>query len=465
MRMIGNTTKHSISNCMLITLLFVYSLISCKKNDLENTDNQNKETEDEVLIPYDKVPSLSEMIVYEVNFMAFGPEGTLNNVYDRLDSIKSLGINVLWLMPIYPEGQLNGVGSPYCISDYNSINPDIGTLDDLKKFISKAHELEMAVIFDWVANHTSWDNDWISNDSWYVQDGQGNIISPPNTNWTDVAELNYNDQEMRLEMIKAMKFWIEKYNIDGYRCDAVDFVPFSFWKQAMDSLTNIPGRNLILLAESGKNECFTSGFQMNYSWDFQTKLQNIFNKGDDATSLTTIHNAEMGKLPAGASKLRYITNHDIYAWDNSPSIQFVNNYGSVAAFVAAAFMGGVPLIYSGQETGYPSTISFFELDFIDWDYNMEITNLYKSIIHSRIENANLIAFPLRIYSNADVIAFKHSGSKELLVIINARNSTIVFNVHEEIKNTSWKNTLNNNEELQISDSITLNAFEYLILKS
>ena len=228
--------------------------------------------------PVRQLPKLSEMVVYEVNPLVFGPDGTFSNTTERLSDIKDLGVNVLWLMPIFPEGQLNGVGSPYAVQNYTEVAPSLGNITDLKQLVKEAHKLEMAVIIDWVANHTAWDNPWIENDSWYTKDSQGNIINPPGTNWQDVAELNYNNEEMRNEMIKSMKFWVETCNIDGFRCDAVDFVPFDFWKQAIDSLQAMEGRSLIFLAESGKKESLTAGFQFNYSWDFQSKLVSIFKK-------------------------------------------------------------------------------------------------------------------------------------------------------------------------------------------
>ena len=113
----------------------------------------------------------------------------------RLDSIKDLGVNVIWLMPVYEMGSLNSVGSPYCIKDYKSLNPNYGDLDDLRELVDSAHAKGMAVIMDWVANHTTWDHIWMSDESFYVKQN-GVIIHPPGTNWQDVAELNYSNAEM-----------------------------------------------------------------------------------------------------------------------------------------------------------------------------------------------------------------------------------------------------------------------------
>jgi glycosidase len=190
--------------------------------------------------------------------------------------VKALGINAIWIMPIYPIGNLNSFGSPYCIKNYEEVNPDLGTMNDLKTLVTEAHNRKIAVMLDWVANHTSWDAEWIVHKSWYTQNASGNIISPPGTTWNDVADLNYSNDTMRQAMIDAMEFWITNADIDGFRCDAADYVPFDFWKQAIDSLHHATDKNLILLAEGSRADHFTAGFQMNFSWDFLSVLKNVF---------------------------------------------------------------------------------------------------------------------------------------------------------------------------------------------
>ena len=177
-----------------------------------------------------EVPAPEDVMMYQVNPRVFAPEKSFNAVAQHLDSIKALGTNVVWFMPIYPVGQIKTVNSPYCISDYKGVNPEFGTLEEFKNVVSLCHEKGMSVIVDWVANHTSWDNKWIeSNPEWYThEDGQ---IVPPIKDWADVADLNFDNPEMRLAMIDAMKFWVTEVGIDGFRCDAADFVPFDFWKQ------------------------------------------------------------------------------------------------------------------------------------------------------------------------------------------------------------------------------------------
>lgn len=175
------------------------------------------------------LPDPHDVIMYEVNPLVFAQEGAFNVIANRLDSIRALHVNVMWFMPMYEQGVLKAKNSPYCIRDYKAVNPKYGSLEDFKRLVDLCHKKGISVIMDWVANHTSWDHAWINDHpEWYTHDMEGNIIWPATTNWEDVADLNFDNPDMRLAMIDAMKYWIKEVGIDGYRCDAADFVPYDF---------------------------------------------------------------------------------------------------------------------------------------------------------------------------------------------------------------------------------------------
>ncbi|MFM7911681.1 MAG: alpha-amylase family glycosyl hydrolase, partial [Bacteroidota bacterium] len=142
-------------------------------------------------IPFQGIPASQDIVMYEVNLRAYSPAGNLQGVIDRLDSIKLLGVNVLWIMPLHPVGILKGINSPYCIRDFKAIGAEYGTLNDLRRLTDAAHAKGMAVIMDWVANHSSWDHPWMQNEGWHTRNAQGQVVHPPGTNWLDVADLNY----------------------------------------------------------------------------------------------------------------------------------------------------------------------------------------------------------------------------------------------------------------------------------
>lgn len=231
-------------NYLLFTIFSLAILISCEQDSDPPPDDNNGNNNDTAYhaIPFDNVPATVDVVMYEVNLRAFSSTGDLQGVINRLDEIKSLGVNVIWIMPIHPIGEINSVNSPYSVKDYKAVSSEYGTLEDLRNLTAEAHERDMAVIMDWIANHTAWDNEWINNKSWYTQDGNGNIVHPPGTNWLDVADLNYENMDMQNAMIDAMKYWILQANVDGFRCDYADGVPYEFWKRAIDTLTSLPER-------------------------------------------------------------------------------------------------------------------------------------------------------------------------------------------------------------------------------
>lgn len=418
-------------------------------------------------VPFAGVPAVEDIVLYEVNTRAYSTAGNFQGVIDRLDQIRALGVNTIWLMPIHPVGQLRsagGLGSPYSVQDYSKVNPEFGDMAKLRELVDKAHDRNMAVILDWVANHTAWDNPWMQNKSWYTQDGKGNVIIPPGTNWQDVAELNYDNADMRKAMIDAMKYWILEANVDGFRCDAVDFVPADFWKQAIDALKAVPNRKLILLAEGGKAENFTAGFQMNYAWDFYTNLKQVYGEGKAATSIIATHQAEYKSIPAGAKKLRYTTNHDVSAYEGTPVELFGGVPGALSASVVTIFTSAVPLVYSSQEVGQAEKLPFFTREPIDWSANPGMEDAYGKLFKVYNSTSVFADGTLQDFSGADVVAFtRDAGQERYLVIVNVRNSVRDFALADAIKNTTWTDALSG-ASVSLGTSLSLGGYEYRVLK-
>src|ERR1700743_3085947 len=188
--------------------------------------------------PFAGVPDPRDVTIYQVNMRAFSPTHNFQGVINRLDQIKALGVNVIYLMPVYPVGVLKSVNSPYCISNLDTVGTEFGTLTDLRNLVDGAHSRNMAVILDWVANQTSWDHPWITaHPDWYVHDAAGNIAQL--STYSDVAALNFSNTAMRSAMIRSMKSWVYRANVDGFRCDFADNPPTDFWQQCIDTLRNI----------------------------------------------------------------------------------------------------------------------------------------------------------------------------------------------------------------------------------
>jgi glycosidase len=445
-----------------------FALLACGgEDDVKKPITPVEEELKQYGVPFANVADPKNVVVYEVNIRALSESGDFQGVTNRLDHIRELGFNTIWLMPIHPVGQersAGGLGSPYAVKNYLEVNPEFGDLQKLRDLVQAAHDRGMAVIIDWVANHTSWDNNWITNKSWYTQDTNGNIIIPPGTNWQDVAELNYNNQDMRKAMIHAMKYWILEANIDGFRCDAVDYVPADFWKKAIDELKTIPNRKLILLAEGGKPENFTAGFQMNYAWDFCSNIQQVYQSNKSATSIFTTHEEEYKKIPQGAVKLRYTTNHDLSAWEATPIEVFGSQQAALSASAITLFTSAAPLIYSGQEVGRAEKLPFFTKDPIDWSENQETLAGYDKLLSLYNATDAFTTGALKYFSHNDIAAFMRTGSSDqFLVLVNVRNTEKTWTVDASIKNTTWINAINESP-YNLGETVLMSPFEYIILK-
>lgn len=409
------------------------------------------------------LPAIEDVVMYQVNPRVFAPRNSFRAVEQRLDSIRALGVNVVWFMPLNEVGQEKSVNSPYCVKDYKAVNPEFGTLAEFKSLVSACHDKGMHVIIDWVANHTSWDNAWIAHKDWYTQDASGAIISPAGTSWNDVADLNFDNPEMCLTMIDAMKFWVTEVGIDGFRCDAADFVPFDFWKQCLDSLHAIPDHPLLMLAEGKRRDHFDAGFDMNYSWDFLESLRDVFVKGAPATQLIQTAAAEYDTIPQGKVKLRFTTNHDEAA-KMSPIQEFGGMRGSMAAFVLTTYMEGGALIYGSQEVGYPDPINFFHYVPVDWTANANLYQEYQRLMEIYNQHPAIRKGSKEVHLDSDVVLFeKQNGEDRVLVAVNVRNHESVISLPSEWRNTPTRNLYNDSLRPEAA-ILELAPYQFLILK-
>ena len=363
--------------------------------------------------------------IYEVNIRQHTPQGTLRAVEADLPRIRALGVGIVWLMPLQPIGQARrkgSLGSYYSIRDYTAVNPEFGTLDDVRSLVQTAHGLGLKVILDWVANHTAWDHPWITeHPDWYRRSDTGEISAvkanpddpaDPET-WEDVAQLDYASPEMAVAMIQAMRFWRTEVGLDGFRCDVAGFLPTRFWEVTRQVLQQ--DGPLILLAESDKPELHAAGFDISYDWKLQQTLQRIAQGQSDAQDLLDWWKHRVQRYPSGSIGLNFLTNHDINSWHGSD----LELYGSVAASQAMAVLmctlPGIPLLYSGQESVHRRRLAFFERDSIDWG-NRPLESFYTQMIRQRLTQPGLHA-PLMIDglewlpdANRRVVSFQRVGT-------------------------------------------------------
>jgi glycosidase len=288
-----------------------------------------------------------DAVVYEVFPRAFSPRGDLAGVTARLDHVRDLGATVVWLMPIQPIGaerRKGTYGSPYSIRDYDAVNPDYGTADDVKTLVREAHSRGLRVILDIVANHTSWDSVLMRTPELYVRDAQGRV-QPPSADWTDVAKLDYANPRTRAAMTEMMSRWLREFAFDGFRCDVAGLVPTSFWEEARAALEKVRP-DLFLLAEWSAPDLMTRAFDADYGWPFHAALTRVLSTGAPASDIRKTWEEEQRGFPRGTLHLRFSDNHD--------ERRAIARFGEPAALAATALvmtLDGVPLVYNGMEIG------------------------------------------------------------------------------------------------------------------
>ena len=374
-------------------------------------------------------------VLYEMNVRQLTPEGTLRAAEEKLEFLRSMGIDAIWLMPIYPigeEGRKGSLGSYYSIQDYCAVNPEFGTMEDFDSFINKAHALGMKVLLDWVANHTARDAKWLKTKpaDWYEREADGTAKVP--WDWTDTAKLNYDNRDVWRGEIEAMRFWVEKHNIDGFRCDMAMLVPIEFWQQASAVLHAVKP-DIFMLAEAEELNLFDKAFDMCYAWEIHHMMCDIAKGERRVWDLRNTMYADRERYPNTAMKMMFTSNHDENSWSGS---EFDRFGAAREAMTALTFVweAAMPLIYTGQEVGYDHSFEFFERDYIPTEkYRAnEDTELYRKLIalkHSQpaLQAGERGGRTIEIENNAKdcLITFvRESGDSRVVAIMNLSPYTI-----------------------------------------
>lgn len=449
---------------IVFVLLLALAFVSCSSSD--NDSDTNTPSYPQYGTSFEKMPKKEDAIIYQVNIRAFSQAGTLKGVQDRLTQIKDLGANVIYLMPIYPIGVEKGIGSPYAVKDYKAVNTNFGTLEDLRTLVEEAHKKDMAVILDWVANHTAWDNAWITtHPDWYQKKEDGSIASPPGYN--DVAQLDFTNAEVRSAMIDAMAYWVYTANVDGFRCDYADFVPQTFWSEAISKLRNIKkDQKILMLAEGSKVSHFEAGFDYTFGFKFFDTLEKMFKDSEPVSVIQDANAAEYAINYNPENRIvRYTSNHDVNLAEGTPLELFGGKKGSVATFVVAAYLKSVPMIYNGQEIGYAQRIDYFSNTPINWSTaDNDMLAEYKKIIAFRNSSNAIKKGTYTGYSNNAISAFTMvKDAEKVFVVSNLTNASVKYLVTNSLKG-AWKDTFTGNA-VTLGSEITLAPYQYLVLKN
>lgn len=451
------------------TLIICIGISSCKSP----SKDQESKTNEVIMSEFGWPEWAKNTNIYEVNIRQYTPEGTFTAFKAHLPRLKAMGVHTLWFMPIYPISETKkkgSLGSYYAVSDFRNTNPKFGTIEEFQSVIDAAHSLGMRVILDWVPNHTGWDHVWIkSHPEYYTQDSLGNIIDPLNEHgqsmgWADVADLNYNNREMRAQMTEDMLFWVNNHNIDGFRQDMALLVPLDYWQEAIPQLRNA-NPDLFFLAESEvadhlNKDCFHSM----YAWSLHHTLNDIAKGKKSAAAIDQWMAGEKLKTTKG-QYLQFTSNHDENSWSGSEIERMGEAHKAFAVLVNT--IDGVPLTYSGQEEPMPKRLEFFEKDDIGFK-DFAYADFYKKLNELRLENSALwhtdFGGPMvRILQDENIYAFtRERDGHKVTVIINlskikqTKKADIVI---EGIDIFSGKTVT-----YEIGQEITLAPWEYMVLR-
>jgi glycosidase len=383
-----------------------------------------------------------------------------------------MGVDILWFMPIHPVGEVNrkgSMGSPYAVKDYKAVNPDYGTMEEFKTLVAEAHEMGFKVIIDWVANHSAFDSNWWTpeNTGWYKLNENGEQIHPEGTDWTDVAWLDYENQDMRAAMIDALEYWVLEADIDGYRCDVAGMVPKDFWQNAISNLHEI--KHVFMLAEADEPWLHEGGFHMSYGWGFHHVMNHVAQGKSPVAAIDTFLMEDSEKYQPEDYRMNFTTNHDENTW-NGTIEERLGGLGD-AMNVLAFTVQGMPLIYSGQEAGLNKRVSFFEKDTIDFTEISKET-FYTTLLKLKHDNEAIWngtygapATKITTSNREAIYAYERTkGENKVIVLLNLSDKEQSFNLLDYKGGTKMKDVFSDVEvDLGNKKSFTLGAGGYLVL--
>ncbi len=370
---------------------------------------------------------LSRASIYEVWLNVFSKEGNLRGAIPGLQHIADLGATIVYLGPIAKRSALPGA-SPYSIADYNEIDPECGTPEDLRDFVAAAHKLHLKVMLDIVYYHTAPDNILLrDNPSFFVKSPEGKIARGF---WPQPLP-DFHNPQVRKYLIDSLVHWVRDFGVDGFRCDVGGAVPITFWNDARKALDQIKPE-VILLSESDRPDDQLQAFDINYNFQYYLKLRSVLRDGAPAIGLRENWETMHASMPHGARLLHYSDNHD---WPRAV-VQF-GEKGALAASVLDFTLDGIPFLYNGQEIDDPSPTSWRRIVPIHWpnpdreideDSPARVQAVYKKLFHLRADEPAINSGSVVWVNNSQpdsVLSFlrKTEGS-EVLVIINFSNRDI-----------------------------------------
>lgn len=365
-----------------------------------------------------------DAIIYQLNVRQFSPEGSFKAVIKHFPRLKELGVSVLMLMPVHPVGLKNrqgSLGDVHSVKDHYKVNSEFGSSEDFGAFVTAAHENGLKVMLDWEVGATSWDHDLIlEHPDWYLKDTQGNFVVEK-IDELDKVMLNTQLTDVGNYMQKSMKYWIEHYQVDGFRIHHADLFDHNFWKSTKKILNE---DQIEILAGESTNDSIAGMFDFVERTDLLDQEESVFKGVSDANAIRNLI------LKGQPNDMSFTSEDHINAYEGS----VFERLGKSAEMnlVMGYIVRGCPMIYAGQEVGLNRSLSRTEKDAIEWGdhpFNALYARLgkMKKTNHSMWNDA-----PLEIlvtnHPNEIIAIHKSKDDYQTLAFFNYSNVPVSFQI-------------------------------------
>ncbi len=429
-------------------------------------------------IEKDHAAWIDSAIIYEITPNVFVHHGQYNDITAKLPEIKKLGVNTIWLQPVY---KTHHGEQGYDITDYFSLRTDLGSEEQLQRLITKAKQLNLRVMLDFVPNHTSifhpyaeeviqygdrshyynfyqHKDDGAPYSSDYKIDGLGFV----HYFWNDLVNLDYDNPEVQQWMIEAYKYWLQKYDIDGYRIDAAwayNARNPSFGKQLQTALKSIKPDILLLVEDKGAlSQVYVQGYDAAYDWTADsnwisswswateysaTKNPTIFNYPDEQKRSSLLNKSFFHNGDTTHLRLRFLENND--------QSRFITAHGLDRTRMAAALLfssPGLPMIYNGQEIGferkpYSNRAIFKSNESIQSLDSNGLFPLYQQLNALRLKynalrSTHMAALPVKPATMYALHRWQNDQNIVVLINLDKNESSAELNIHSLKKPTAGK---------------------------
>ena len=426
-----------------------------------------------------------------------------------LQDIKDLGFDTVWMMGIFPIGERNqsgtGGGSPYSIKDYESLNPELGTPEDFRGFVARAHELGMKVIIDFVPNHTSMDSALLMrhpdfflhkdadpthpdapDDGYFVQADPatgkklwvhhgGFSVFGIVSFWNDTAQVDYSNESLRRELVRIERSWVERFAIDGFRVDmayldlnanfsktwGVSMPQREFMEQLITSIkAAYPATAFLAEGYDDWDALSACGFDLLYG------KNNMDRPGGHTGWYDAVQSRKPGRIRAALERVEYLQ----WQKGGSDMLDFIGNHDESSperafgpwmrgASLLTLLLPGGQLFYGSQEIGFdagggpdvePKSIPFNVPVLVDWQHaDPAVSQFYQDTFRAAIALRGQLGDPslkaLRPQGDPAWVGYAliAAGAKKpgALVLANPTDQSVAVDFQDSRLDTGWVGTL------------------------